>query len=394
MKNFLFLIIFTISLFSVDVYAQETLDKVVFKNQPVNFEGAVGMDTEVKSLQKGRLVYKKIDVQDFPEGSDVRIKVTLKSAGDRWDKTGSCFVVTDEELISILAISEGERTFPKNSGIDGGNFGIRKTNEYEPVIELLRFITPFGVGHFSQEADAHRKPVYIPEWAEEVKWERDISQLLQLVDNSFYIGIWIDSWTKEGYVLDLSLHYSNRPKKQVRTKSLINTVSYVDGQSLPAFFDTSALDQDFSFDKPVKNVKLHYTTSGHGGHSGGDEFSKRSNRLILNDELLMDFIPWRNDCASFRRFNPSSGVWLKKDSATYIDFEAKKYKVKQIEERIASSDLSRSNWCPGSVVDPIIVELGDMRAGDHKMRIEIDASPAEKNKYNHWLVSAYLTYEE
>ena len=68
--------------------------------------------------------------------------------------------------------------------------------------------------------------------------------------------------------------------------------------------------------------------------------------------------------------------------------------MKQIEERIASSDLSRSNWCPGAAVDPIIVELGDMKAGDHKMRIEIDASPAEKDKYNHWLVSAYLTYEE
>ena len=394
MKHLLFLIIFTISLFSVDVYAQKTLDKVVFKNQPVNFEGAGGTDTEVKSLQNGRLVYKKIEVPNFPEGSDVRIKVTLKSAGDRWDKTGSCFVVTDPELISILDVSEGEKIFPKKSGIDGGNLGIRKTKGYEPVIELLRFITPFGVGHFSQDEDAHRKPVYIPKWEEKVEWERDISQLLQVVDNSFYIGVWIDSWTKEGYVLDLSLHYSNRPKKQVRIKSLINTVSYVDGQSLPEFFATNELDQHFSFDKPVKNVKLHYITSGHGGHSGGDEFSKRSNRLILNDELLLDFVPWRDDCASFRRFNPSSGVWLKKDSASYIDFEAQKYKVKQIEERIASSDLSRSNWCPGAAVDPIIVELGDMKAGDHKMRIEIDASPAEKDKYNHWLVSAYLTYEE
>ena len=102
MNHLLFLIIFTISLFSVDVYAQKTLDKVVFKNQPVNFEGAGGTDAEVKSLQNGRLVYKKIEVPNFPEGSDVRIKVTLKSAGDRWDKTGSCFVVTDPELISIL----------------------------------------------------------------------------------------------------------------------------------------------------------------------------------------------------------------------------------------------------------------------------------------------------
>ena len=258
----------------------------------------------------------------------------------------------------------------------------------------MRFITPFGVGHYSKEQNSHRKPVYIPEWEKEVVWETDISHLLKVVTNHFYIGVWIDSWTKEGYSIDLSLHYSNRPDKLVHVKTLINTVSYIEGQSLPAFFADSMLEQDFSFDKAVKNVKLHYITSGHGGHSGGDEFSKRSNRLKIDKRTVLDFVPWRDDCASFRRFNPSSGVWLKKDSASYIDFEAKKYRVKEIEERIASSDLSRSNWCPGSIVEPVIVELGDMNAGSHKLIIEIDASPAEKDKYNHWLVSAYLTYED
>ncbi len=394
MKYLLFVAFFIISVFSYNVCSQVTIDQVVFQNQPVNFNGQSGDDAEVKSLQNGRLVYKKIIIEDFPQGTDVKIKLKLKSAGDRWDKTGSCFVVTNPKLISILDVSEGEKKFPKESGIDGEFLGLRKTKGYEPTIELLRFITPFGVGHFGDEKNSHRKPVYIPKWEDEVVWEQDISHLLQVVNNSFYIGVWIDSWTKEGYILDLSLHYSNRPKKQVKTKTLINTVSYVEGQALPEFFATRALDQNFNFEKPVKNVKLYYITSGHGGHSGGDEFTKRSNRLIIDDELLLDFVPWRDDCASFRRFNPSSGVWLKKDSASYIDFEAQKYKVKQIEERIASSDLSRSNWCPGSVVEPIVIDLGDLKAGDHKMRIEIDASPAEKNKYNHWLVSAYLTYEE
>ena len=394
MKYLLFIFFFISSTALNTIYAQEPKDQLVFQNQPLNFKGQSGDDPKVKRLENGRLVYKKIEVEDFLEGTDVKIKLSLKSAGDRWDKIGSCFVVTDRKLISILDVSEGEQKFPIESGIDGAFLGIKKTKSYEPVIELVRFITPFGVGHFSDDKNGHRKPVYIPEWEDEIVWEQDISHLLQVVNNSFYIGVWIDSWTKEGYVLDLSLQYSNRPKKQVKTKTLINTVSYVDGQSLPEFFAAGALVQKFNFEKPVKNVKLYYITSGHGGHSGGDEFTKRSNRLIIDDELLFDYVPWRDDCASFRRFNPSSGVWLKKDSASYIDFEAQKYKVKQIEERIASSDLSRSNWCPGSLVDPIVIDLGDLTAGDHQMRIEIDAAPAAKDKYNHWSVSAYLTYEE
>ena len=36
---------------------------------------------------------------------------------------------------------------------------------------------------------------------------------------------------------------------------------------------------------------------------------------------------------------------------------------KEIEEPLGSSDLSRSNWCPGSDVVPEEVMLGDLKAG-------------------------------
>lgn len=53
-------------------------------------------------------------------------------------------------------------------------------------------------------------------------------------------------------------------------------------------------------------------------------------------------------------FNPSSGVWTRKDTAfAYTKERVREYKP--IEERLASSDLSRSNWCPGSQVFPEIV---------------------------------------
>lgn len=391
-KTFLYRILFLVLPYLAQ--GQDSFDLQVFKNQPINFQGTSGYDTNAIQVQEGRLVYKKIKVPSYQEGSDVNLKLRLKSMGDRWDKSGSCFVVSDPELISILDIAENEKDFPIESGVLSRFLGIKSAPGYLPVVELIRFVTPFGVGFFSNKNEGHRKPVYIPEWENEIVWEKDISHLLSITKGEVYLGVWIDTWTKEGFEIDLSLHYSGRKDILKQVKPLVNTIGYVKGQNLPEFFADTTLTHLFTMDKKVKNATLYFISSGHGGHSGGDEFSKKKNQVWLDGERILDTIPWRNDCASFRRYNPTSGVWLKKDSASYIDFEARKYKVKEIEERIASSDLSRSNWCPGSLVEPFIVRLGDLEAGVHQLEIAIDAARAEKEKYNHWLVSAYLTYEE
>ncbi|MCG9793133.1 PNGase F N-terminal domain-containing protein [Flavobacterium algicola] len=375
--------------------AQNALEKVVFKNQLINFgKEDAGQDADVIRLQGGRLVLKKITVPSYNKGTDVLIKLSLQSNGDRWDKSGSCFIVTDPSKISMIAISKGEKEFPPKSNVDKKHKGILATEDYKPAVELLRFMTPFGVGFYSNDDGKHRKPVYIPKWENEVVWEQDISQLASVVTSTFYIGVWIDTWTKEGYKIDLSLKYSDRPTKITKVIPLINTVNYVKGQGLPDFFANGSLDYVFEIAKNLKNAKLHYTTTGHGGHSGGDEFIKIKNSIHLDNKLVLDTIPWRDDCASFRRFSPTSGVWLKKDSTSYRDYETNTYKVKEIEERLASSDLSRSNWCPGSMVKPYSISLGDLKTGKHNMKITIPATQSEKDKANHWLVSAYITYED
>lgn len=376
------------------IRAQDSFDLNVFRNQPVNYEGITGDDKNAIKIQKGRLVYKKVKVPKYREGSDVNLKLRLKSMGDRWDKSGSCFVVSNPELMSILDIGEDGKEFPIESGVMLRNLGIKSTSEYLPVVELLRFVTPFGAGYYSENNEGHRKPVYIPKWENEIVWEKDISHLLSITEGEFYLGVWIDTWTKEGFEIDLSLHYSGRRDALKQVKPLLNTIGYVKGQNLPEFFADTTLTHTFTIENKIKNAKLYFLTSGHGGHSGGDEFSRKKNQVWLDGKSILDTIPWRDDCASFRRYNPTSGVWLKKDTASYIDFEARKYKVKEIEERIASSDLSRSNWCPGSIVEPFIVKLGDLESGSHQIEIAIDAARAEKEKYNHWLVSAYLIYEE
>lgn len=374
-------------------HAQKPMTYKIFEKQPINFGGQKGSDSEAVSLMSGRLVYKKVNVPVFPNGTDVKIKLTVRSDGDRWDKSGSCFVVTDPEKLSILSVAEKDEKFPADSYVNDKYPGFVNGKDYTPAVELMRFMTPFGVGYYSDNKVKYRKPVYIPSWEKQVVWEQDITDLESLVTGTFYVGAWIDSWTEEGYEFDMELTYSNRKQLKVSVLPIVNTVPYVGGQQIPDNFAHNDLEQTIQLEKDAKNVKLHYITTGHGGHSGGDEFIKIKNSVYFDNQLVLDTIPWRDDCASFRRFNPTSGVWIKKDSASYISYKTNKYEVKEIEERIASSDLSRSNWCPGSQVEPMVVELGNLKAGAHAIRIKIPATPVDGDKLNHWLVSAYLTYE-
>ena len=390
LKTLLITFVFA-TLFSAN--AQEPLHYTVFEKQPINFGGEKGTDPEAVRLMDGRVAYKKVTIPTFAEGTDVKVKLTLRSNGDRWDKSGSCFVVSDPEKLSILSITEKDGQFPKDSYVDDKYAGYITGEKYNPVVELMRFMTPFGVGHYSDNKVKYRRPVYIPNWEKQVVWETDITDLESLVTGTFYVGVWIDSWTAEGYDFDLELTYSNRKQQKVNVLPLVNTIPYVNGQQIPDNFAHKDLVQTIQLKKNAKNVKLHYITTGHGGHSGGDEFIKLKNSVYFDNNLVLDTIPWRDDCASFRRFNPTSGVWIKKDSASFISPKTNKYEVKEIEERIASSDLSRSNWCPGSFVEPMVVDLGNLNAGAHTLKIKIPATPVDGEKLNHWLVSAYLTYE-
>ena len=328
---------------------------------PANADGVI-------RLVNGRIILKKITLPDYKRDVDVTLKVTVASNGDRWDKSGSCFVLPKESVINLMNIAEGKRAFP---AVDSTKYekmiGIVPGQDYVPTLELMRFMTPFGVGYYSSDNDSlssKRRPVYIPKWEKSVTWVQDITDLYPALD-----------------VL---------PERRV--KPLMNTVYYI-GQTYPDIFSRKDVVMDFDMPKAAKNVRLKYIVTGHGGHSGGDEFVEKRNIVSVDGKEVLNFIPWRDDCASFRRFNPATGVWLIPRVAAYIG--DKGYTTKEIEEPLASSDLSRSNWCPGSDVMPEEAVIGDLPAGKHSFKVSIpEAQQVDGNKLNHWLVSAYLVWEE
>ena len=334
----------------------------VFTNQKINFDSELVMSSSDFLIRdNGRLIFKKLSIPEFKRKVSVEIFAELASDGDPWDKSGSVFLL---------------HTHPDSLNITS--------------LELLRFITPFGVGHFSdnEKLDEFR-PVYVPRWEESISWNEDISHLSNAFYDEIWIGVWIDTWSKEGWLIDVSLSFIESPffmdkKNKSKIKVLANTHNY--NLKHNGSFDFSKEDLKINYNIPndISNANLYFITTGHGAHSEGDEFNQRENIIKVDNEIKLNYPAWRDDCASFRRFNPSSGVW----------FEETTFKGETIKERIASSDYSRSNWCPGSSVKPVKIHLGDLEEGNHIFSYQIpNAQPTTDKFWNHWNVSFYLTYE-
>lgn len=361
---------------------------------------APGPDS-IYHLVNGRIILKKVTLPDYKRNVSLTLRVTVASNGDRWDKSGSCFILPNASAVNLLNIAKGDKQFPAVDSTKLENMiGIVAGTDYQPTVELMRFMTPFGVGHYSSPNDSlssTRKPVYIDQWADSVSWQQDITDLYPLLEGGAYVGIFIDTWNPDGYVASVTIDADESaitcdalPNRHV--EPLMNTVYYI-GQTYPDIFARQDVSTDFTVPEGARNVRLKYIVTGHGGHSGGDEFVQKRNIISVDGNPVLDFVPWRSDCASFRRFNPATGVWLRKRLAAHIT--EKGYATKEVEEPVASSDFSRSNWCPGSDVVPEEVLLTDITPGQHTFTVSIpEAQKINGDELNHWLVSAYLVWEE
>lgn len=380
----------------------KVFDKTNVHYDPAKLGGFNAADADgIIRLVNGRIILKKIQVPHYERNVKVYIKTTIASNGDRWDKTGSCFVLPRKSAINLMTIAEGKNKFPAVDSLKLEKLvGVVAGKDYLPTVELMRFMTPFGVGFYSSNNDtltSKRRPVYIPKWEKCVQWQQDITDLYPLLEDEAYVGVFIDTWTEQGYLASMELQFKESTiscdriqRRQVMP--LLNTVYYI-GQEYPDIFARKPITTDFVLPKGARNVRLKYIVTGHGGHDGGDEFVQKENILSVDGKDVKRFIPWRDDCASFRRFNPATGVWLEKRVASYIGEDG--YTEKEVEEPVASSDFSRSNWCPGTDVVPEEVELGDLKAGRHTFTVDIPkAQPINGNEMNHWLVSAYLVWDE
>ena len=104
---------------------------------------APGPDS-IYHLVNGRIILKKVTLPEYKRNVSVKLRVTVASNGDRWDKSGSCFVLPNASGINLLNIAKGEKEFPAVDSVKLEKMiGIIHGTDYQPTVELMRFMTPF-----------------------------------------------------------------------------------------------------------------------------------------------------------------------------------------------------------------------------------------------------------
>jgi hypothetical protein len=354
----------------------------VFDREPIRFsgdaKGTVGPDDRgVYRCGGGTLVVRRVTLPAIEE-TTVFAEVVEASRGDAYDRTGSVIVIPTDRPGSFLdALHDSVASLPVLTGRDGRVYhGITAGPDYLPPVEVMRFITPFGVRHYNEQVKVRGLA-----WADSVVYKMEVTDLLPVLRGEAWIGVFVGNYDAGGHEVSLTLRFhANRREESSQTPvqpwllPLCNTVNVLEmaGQEYGRIFERDTLSVEFELPARVENLRLRYLTTGHGGWENGDEFTPRVNTILIDGRVVANPVPWRSDCASFRRNNPASGNFW---------------------NGLSSSDFSRSGWCPGATVNPLIVPLSGLAPGRHRFSVAIPAGAPEGGSFSAWNVSAALTGE-
>ena len=337
------------------------------------FRGEIPFDT-VLHYSWGTIILKRVNLPVLPEHYQIFAELHQRSNGDAYDRTGSVFVIpTDRKLSLSNALIDSIEVIPVQYDRNGKKYqGIRLTDDYMPVVELMRFFTPFGVNHFND-----RVQIDGLEWEDEAYYKMEVSELSDRLSGDVLIGAFIGNYDGGGHKVSLDLvaypqdYDGDASGNSHWSLPLFNTCNVMEmsGQNYGRLFQTDSLTVEFDIPEGVENLRLRYITTGHGGWDGGDEFNPKENTIIVDGEKIFKYTPWRCDCATYRELNPVSGNFW---------------------NGVSSSDLSRSGWCPGTATNPVYFDLTDLKPGHHSITVAIPQGADEGSSFSHWMVSGVL----
>ena len=347
----------------------------VFDEQNVCFNGAKFPESTLEDnvqyrVGGGTIIMKKVKLPEYVKDRSIFVELIQYSDGDAYDRTGSVFMIPTDKKQSFLDAMKDLKSVPHFTSDNENYHGLVSTEDYNAPLELMRFFTGFGVRQYNHNI------VPGQEWSDSVLYKTEVTALADRLQGEAWIAAYIGNWDAKGHKITLKLkYYPDENRRMYKVMPLFNTVNYLEqaGQPYPVFMLNDKLNAKFTLKKPVKNAVLYYTTTGHGGWGNGDEFNQKPNTIFLNGEKVISFVPWRDDCGTYRNWNPCSG---------------------NFSNGLSSSDLSRSNWCPGTVTNPEYIYLGDLEAGEHTITVEIPQGAPEGGSNSYWCLSGTLLFTE
>ena len=360
---------------TIQVFSQ---DRLAFNNYI--YHKLTDETVKVFYYRKGALILTKVKLPENPWGKTIIAELSTYSLGDAYDRTGSLFIIPTGKDISLLDVYEHSnldtclKFLPEYRSKNGRSYyGMVVNDNYTPLLELMRFITPFGINKYNDQVKVNRI-----KWEDSVIYKQDITDLAGVLKGGVWFGAFIGNYDPNGHMINLKLKYfpDDPDAKEIMEKEtwiqpVINTVNILEtsGQENGTMFNTDTLSAWIEIPEGLKSLKLRYISTGHGGWDGGDEFSQKLNEIFIDGKRVYSYIPWRTDCGMFRKYNPASG---------------------NFSNGMSSSDFSRSGWCPGSISVPVDIPLTGLKPGRHRIGVYIPIGKPEGNSFSSWNVSAVL----
>lgn len=329
-------------------------------------------EEKVLRFAQGSILLKKVKLPEENSGYSIFTELSHYSEGDAYDRTGSVFIIpADREKSFLDGLLNGKQHLPQYYDKDMKQYeGMVVTDNYLPPVELMRFYTSFGVRGYNHIEVADYN------WPDSVVFKQEVTDYSSLLKGEVWVGIWIGNYVHDGHNVTLDIkYYPQSVGNEKKVYPLFTTVNIMEmaGQAYPDnLFRNDSLTVNFKLDEDIKNGYIRYISTGHGGWGGGDEFNPKMNEIFLNGQRIIAYTPWREDCGSYRELNPASGNFA---------------------NGLSSSDLSRSGWCPGTVSYPVYIHVGDIKAGEHQLKVAIPVGDPAANSISYWSISGVLVGE-
>ncbi|NIG52427.1 PNGase F N-terminal domain-containing protein [Chitinophaga sp. Cy-1792] len=355
----------------------------IFQNEQISW-GNNTPNPAITELDKtfhfagGTVIVKRVKLPAPKKGQSLFAELVQYSNGDAYDRTGSVFMIPVTGDTTFLdGLTKGAAVLPIFQDRNGKKYqGMVATPHYTPTLEIMRFFTPFGVRQFNDQVKIKGY-----HWADSVIYKQDVTELQDALQGEALIGVYIGNYDKGGHKVSLSFKYypadadADTTGKGKWVMPIFNTTNVMEmaGQEYATLFDKDSLTVTVNIPEGLKSLQLRYLTTGHGGWGGGDEFNPKQNEIFVDNQRVYHFIPWRTDCATYRFSNPASG---------------------NFGDGLSSSDLSRSNWCPGTLTTPVFINLPDVKPGLHTFRVAIPQGKPAGTSQSFWNVSGILIGEK
>lgn len=148
-------------------------------------------------------------------------------------------IPTQRKLSFLDALQKSVKELPIYENGNGKQYqGVVQTPDYLPVLELMRFFTPFGVHQYNYLQLKNKT------WADSTYYRQDISDLLPAYNGQeVWVAVFIGNYDKGGHKVSLnfSVHPNERPtaKQQARILPLFNTTNVMEmaGQEYGTMFN-------------------------------------------------------------------------------------------------------------------------------------------------------------